>query len=374
MKKLLFILLLLSACGPKQYLPTPTVFKKASSTIYGLDVLGIAIQDIKIIKNQLKQGMAIQALEGTFGDAIPPLKECLSTGKLSVWLLHLADGTCIRNNTCRSGAIKYSDYQSLQKRAIAAEKLHQLYPTVRCYLSPFLEHDSKDKNQVNRWFQTIKDFAPSCIPMVSAFTGYKPAGVLVQNHGNTATGAIISNDGENYQDSNIDRYKSGASLIALAWWPRLNGRVSGEKGVPPPPKLRKPKAKKYEVQQAVHTLLNTMSPMPIIAGCPGLKPPQLLKINAEDYDTTDPRENKPLLITKENLAKGWGIWKIGGEKIACANFYGPYSGGGYRYYVGSCSGESAYDLFKEAGSEWVLFKNGRTCYTVNIIRRQPTYR
>lgn len=377
-KKFLWLLiLLLSACSavsPVEETRPGILFREAPAVQYGLDILGLAGQDIKVVKATLKPQVGLGALVGTFGDIFSPLRQCLDTGKVAFLRIHLGDGTCIRNHSCASGSVQYSNYPELIQRAKAVERICHAYPTVPCYTSPFLEHDSKDKSQVNKWYDIIREYNPSSTPVVSAFTGYRPPGILQEYHGNSAKGDIVSNDGESYFDSNIDAYKAGGHVISFAWWHRLNKRVSGEKGTPPPPKQRKPKATKDELQAAVYTLLNFEPPAPKVKGCPTIRRPQLLKTNAEDYNSNDPRENKPLFITQENFSKGWGIWTVQGRKIGCANNYGPYSGGGYRYYVGSCSGETSWGLFKELGSEWALFKNGKTCYTINILRRQPYYK
>lgn len=353
-----------------------------SEPLYGYDILGLAMQDIKIVKQEFAPNYALGTLAGTFGSPFEYQDELLATGKVSAWRTHLGNGTCKRNNNCGPGEFGPYDLKTLKKRAERYYALKLKYPGIPCFLSPYLEHDEKDKNLVNAWVALLRKTAPQCQVVISAFTGYVPPGVIIEKHGNTNTAAIVSNDGTSLFDANMTydggasqtepryRYRTNGSMIVFGWVNRCNLRVSGEK-VFVPPLQRKAKLTRDNMQQ-ITRLLKPVEGIPQSSMCPTparIKDPELWKTNSEDYANGDVRGDRPLFITKKKV-DSYSLHSMSGTKIGCTGSGSPYSGGGFRHYVGSCSGDSAVTLMNKSGSEWGLAKGGGSCYLVNFLRKQ----
>lgn len=342
----------------------------ASSAIadpmYGYDILGLAMQPIQMIKEEFMDGYCIGALEGTFGDVVPALDNLLDTGKVQCMRVHLGNGPCKRNGNCGPGEISPKNIKAIKDRALGIQALTVKYPRVKCYLSPYLEHDEKDKKLVNSWVKALKESAPDCRVVISAHTGYVPPNVLVEKHGNNAKGDVISNDGVSLFDSNSSKYRTGGKVIVFGWIHRFNLRVSGEKTFTQPRKRTNKVTRDNMIQ--VGRLLKPQEVKPNTQ-CKSISAPELWKTNAEDYGdkVNDPRGDKPLYISKNKVSK-YSITTISGKVIGCAKYYGPYEGL-YRHYVGNCSGDSGVELMDKAKSEWILLKGGSKCYLANAIRR-----
>lgn len=347
----------------------------SSQDFYGQDILGLAMQDVGMVAKTLEQGQAIGVLAGTFGPTIKPLRRLLVTGKVPAFRAHLINGTCWRNRVCEAGEPRPNNIKAIRKRAKEYADLQAEFPNVKCFLSPVLEHDEKDKGLVLSWVRAIHDAAPQCEVVISAFSGWVPPGVLVERHGNDAKGDIISNDGESLFDSNSPKYRTGGRIMVLGWINRYNLRVTGEKTFTPPSK-RKHKASKTDLIQAMRLLKPEWPKAQPPGTCQNtrdLKDRELLKTNAEDYGNGDARGNKPLFISKSKSQR-MKILSPNGKEIGCTSYYGPYEAGYNRHYVGSCSGDSGVSLMDKANHEWVFVKDGNTCVRVNSIRRKGYYR
>lgn len=346
-----------------------------SEGLKGYDILGLAKQDIKMIGSTIAKDSAIGVLEGTFGSAIPPLEKLINTGKVIAFRAHLTNGTCFRNRACERGEPPAGDIKALRTRASSYEALHRRHPEVKCYLSPRLEHDEKNKELVNSWIKSIKESAPSCEIVCSAFTGYCPNGVLIEKHGNSSKGDVVSNDGESLYDANTGTYWGNGREISLAWIHRFNLRTTGEKTFTPPSK-RTAKATKNDMLQ-INALMEPIAPIPptpsFCKSIKQLKAPELLKSNSEDYNQGNARDNKPVLIIKQKASK-FVIKSPDGKPVACATYYGPFQNGLSRYYVGACSNVPNAEVLRRANSEWVYYQSGKSCYLGNAVRRLGYYR
>lgn len=363
----------LSGCSSRhsQSIESFNITSFSAEPIYGMDILGLSKQRVDVISEELAPNSAIGVLQGTFGNAIPPLETLINTGKVVAFRAHLGNGPCKRNKNCQPGEPRPYDLKTMKARAERFEALTLRHPNVECYLSPFLEHDEKDKELVKAWVGLLQKVAPSCRVVISAFTGWKPPGVLNEEHGNLKSGDIVSNDGVSLFDSNSPLYRKHGKLLVLGWIHRFNGRLSSEKSFTPP-KQRRWQATRDNLKQVTRLLrpeeLKPDSP------CIEVIKPNLWKSNAEDYgENPDGRGDRPLFISKIKTSR-FVINRSDGSTVGCARYYGPYSGGGYRYYVGSCSGDSGVTLMNKARSEWVILRGGGRCFLSNTIRRKGYYR
>lgn len=361
----------------KSLLITVIIFLVTSQSVFadavkGYDILARARENDQVVRQNILPGTAEGVLQGTFGDVIPHLEGDINTGKLVAFRAHLNNYTCIRNHNCEAGEPKITDLDSLRKRAQAFEALHQRHPNVGCYLSPWLEHDIKDQAVVNQWFQIVKAAAPSCQPDCSYGVGYCPP-TLIERHGNQAHGDIVSNDGESLWDSDSVDYWKHATILVLGWIHHENNRRSGEKTWTPPSK--RPALLTAQDIQQINALMQQQPPAPpapaVCKKVIDLKKPQLLKSNSEDYGQGNPRDDKPVLLVTAKYKNGLGVLSPLGQKVACAsNVHNlPPLGNLNRYYLGECSNKANIRVLKEAGSEYVFYRNGNICYRGNAIRR-----
>lgn len=335
---------------------------------YGLDLLGLAKTDAALVAREADNNSAVGFLDVTFGNPYPHLKILLTSGKFTKVRVHLVDYTCYRNKKCLPGTLPESDVSRIKKRAKRFAEFMNQFPGVEQFVSPALEHDVKDEAVVRAWFNAIKVNAPRAKLVCSAFTGWCPAGAIKEKHGNSAKAAIVSNDGQSLFDSNSWEYRKHGTRLVFGWINAFNGRTSGEKTFTPP--LKRVNWPTSDNIKQVVRILREPEPKPP-SGCQAVKAPELLKTNAEYYgkELDDGRGDKALFITekKYQILK---IFKVGStSEIGCLRYYGSFSGGGHRYYIGSCSKEAPTELMDELRSEWGELRGDGRCWLINSVRR-----
>jgi hypothetical protein len=382
MRKIIVTLMLfvLTGCATVQPpAPTASVFRTAVN-YKGYDVLGLARQDTKMIAREARPGTVLGVLHDTFGDEAPKVREMIADhpGKFVAIRAHCRDGTCVRNKSCAPGTPSLNNMPVMAECAREYNSISQ-DTGVPCWLSPVLEHDEKDKNVVQTWINTLRSNAPLCGLVQNPFSGTTVPGVIVERHGGKkASGSIISTDGVSLYDVDTRTWWNQATGFSLGWINRFNLRLSGEKGKPPFPKDRplKNRATVYDMQ-LIGRLMEPVTPQtPWPSVCRNrreIKSPEVLKSNAEDYANGDPRANKLVFLTKFSGSQ-FDIINSAGRKVACLKRYSPSLDGLNRYYLGSCSPLNNIEVMDKAGSEWVFFRNGSTCYRGNAIRRLGTWR
>ncbi len=356
------------------------MFTSVADTRYtGLDILGLAKQNTSTILSVIPENTAIGVLWGTFGDVEKPLRKLLKSGKVNAVRMHMVNGPCIRNNRCeKKQEINIKNLDLMRERVKAYAKIMNDFPTVKCFVSPVLEHDVTDPKLVRSWFKVIDEEMPTCTKVCNAHSGWCPikTSVLKEKHGNNpGNWDIVSNDGASIFQSNSAEYRKNGKVMNLAWYHEMNLLADGIDAFIPPTKrtcqstadlykqalllLEKPKREpSYNIPQCL-----TYS---------DFKNKELLKTNAENYCNSDKRGNRPLLILNKKYNSDIKIITEKSEEIGCFKYYGTYGSDGsqYRYYVGTCSGETPAKLYEEAISENVVFKTeDGVCYRGNTIRR-----
>lgn len=347
----------------------------SAEPIYGQDTLGLAQHNVQVLAEEIDANSAIGVLDVTFGDPYPKLKRLLDTGKVRAVRMHLIDGTCIRNHVCPPGAPGYADLDTLKKRVKRLHLFAGAYPGVAWFVSPWLEHDCKDRELVKKWFQIIAVEAPEMVPVCSAFTGFCPPGPLKESHG-FKSGDIISPDGIDHVDLDSIAYRSMGRAIVFSWRPQNNGRVSGEKVfVPPLKRVNWPT--RDDIRQQVRLLRQPQPNPPLAQGCRDIRKPELSKTNAEFYGSgqDDGRGNKLLFIANAQLPKV-GVYAVNGRTVGSLSYYGPFSGGGFRHYIGGRYGsnQTPTQLMDQLGGEWGYLRSGAKCWQFNAIRRLGYFR
>lgn len=376
MKKLFILILLLTACSTTRPPEPLQPFIEEIPVCHGQDILGLARQDYEQIANNWSQGECLGVLAATFGPTIKPVATVISKNNVPAVRWHLS--FCNHNNQCTPGECQPTDLPCMIKKAKSVNKLHSIYPDTQCYLSPRLEYSEKNKDKVTRWFMAVGEAAPLCILVASPMPGsYVPPNVLLEKHGNSPGIAdIVSNDGANYFDSDSVKYNKTGKLINFKWTYRDNLRLSSEKGTALPPKQR-PLTNRLGLQdlKQMQLMKEPLPPMPRPGFCANfhtLSNGETWKNHSEDYGAAgDSRSNRPLLISSNKASKLY-IYNEEGKNIACAKYYGPYEKL-RRFYVGSCSGDHAVDLYRKA-KDWIYIKYGNTCIGLPSIRRWGTFR
>lgn len=359
----------------------------------GQDILGLAMQDVDMIAANIEPGTALGVLQGTFGNVIPALDKLLATGKPSAFRAHILNGCCHRNGNCERGEPKPTDVRAIGERAKRLGNLALKYPQIKCYLSPVLEHDVKDEALVKSWIAAIKQNAPTCTPIISAFTGVYLAGVLRESHNWRARGFhVLSPDGTSGFDIDHTSYGTGRETMLFNWIPRYNLRPAGFI----PPSKRTAKVSKDELLQA-QRLLHPQETKPTgkppqcesvrAVGDPpkGWNPKkkqpnpnakELWKTNGEDKDNGDVRANKPVFISRYNLPT-IDLINSRGNKVAYLRYFGTYppAGNGFhRHYLGTGSNLTPVALMDKNRGEWLWLDLKKECVLVNAIRRKGYYR
>lgn len=373
--------------------PTPTetpitkpdlsgIFRAQKSANYqGYDVLGLARQDYKMICDKVLPGTVLGFLDGSFGDVEPALRHCLSTQKFAAFRGHCRDGTCKRNGTCPPGTPALDDKDRLRACGEKYNKIAQ-DTGVPCWLSPVLEHDEKDKKKVQEWFTVLKSAAPLCGMVQNPHTGTTIPGITLEKHGGAKLSKsnpdIGSTDGVSIYDVDTRSWWNNSKGFSLSWINRDNLRVTGEKGTPPYPHKRplsrRVKPLDMDTRNRLMQPVTPETPWPAVCKVRrDIKSPEILKSAAEDYDNGDVRANKMVFLTKFSGSQ-FDIINSSGRKVACLKRYNPSLDGLNRYYLGSCSSLNNLNVMDKAGSEWIYFRNGNTCYRGNAIRRLGVYR
>lgn len=358
----------------------------ALSPKYRLDLL---VASVRKIQKVIPTGSLIDT---TFGPNVQVLRPVFDSGITNIHRAHLLNATCVNNNRCWAGD-KLNGYnlarieseaknpnsnlsRLLCQQAQIVLQWQQAYANIRFLISPLLEHQVTAA-AVAAMRNTLAGCAPSLSFVDSPRNGAnyaKVPGTLLEKHG-VFTADWASNDGSSAVDIDIEAWRSSVGPppnIGLIWATCDNGRYPDEDN-PPRPDLRKgfPTADQFDHLAALELLPTVRPPF---AQCPSAAPlqkPRLWKPWAEDKGTGDPRANKPLLILPTQTSQ-INLFSPTGTVVATMKYYGPYSGGGFRYYSGTGSNLTAYQMYQQ--SEWLYFREGNSCFYVNPLRRSGYFR
>lgn len=367
MKKLLILISFLLLCS------------SAWAQHKGLDLLGLAQLDVKMVAQEIDHGTSIGVLKSTFGNEEPNEQYLINTGKVDCFRVHLIDGT-VNGHACSGNVTSLS---VLRSRAQEAKRFFiDKNPGQCAYLSPVLEYGCRDKKIIDGWFKLLAtefpQFGVVCSPMKNE---YCPPGILREMHGNkvnadgSPTADFTSNDGNSLFDADSTKWQNTGRVMSLGWSYCANGRVSGEKpgDKVPPPTQRVNWCSRDEIRQLVR-LMRPAQPKPATA-CKDVPGNEIWKTNAEYYGKgkDDGRGNKPIFISK-NKFSSFDVLTTGGKKVGCLKYFGTYQGGGYRSYMGSCSKQTPTQLMDALGQEWGIMKSSGQCYNINAIRRLGSFR
>lgn len=363
-----------------------------AQTIQGYDVLGLA----KYCQRYLEAPKlpAVSTLMNTFGDPLPCIEKRIQQGGLKLAQIDLIDATCWRNNKCPAGVPKPTDTRVIKQRSQKVSVLAMRYPQVEWWVSPALEHDVRDANQVKKMMRAAQEGCPTCKIINSPFSGAKVP--PLELHGTKVRAFAVSGDGASLFDA--DTLKSDGKLggqpfehqfsgtnQTYAWFNEMNLRCTGEKNFTPPLKrTNRPTPdlfrQAYLVMQPEQDKPSQRPPQ--CKTVVDIRAPEIHKPNAEAYcngQQIDQRGNKPLLIIKKAGKRGdrLELLRKDGKRVGSYGYYGsfPEIRGAHRWYIGSGSGQTPSRLYDLLGGEWGFVPiGGGKCLNVNVIRRLGTFR
>jgi hypothetical protein len=355
----------------------------------GYDVIGLAKYCDRYL--QAPRLPQVSVLLRSFGDPLPCIEKDLQRGgKIKVQYV-LRDATCWRNRACPPGTPGLQDWGDMKQLASQVNKLAVKYPGVKHEISPYLEHDFKDAAVIKKACQVALSQCPSCSCINEPFSGTKNTGFPLELHGTKTRAWSVSGDGASMfdgdnlkNDGNDFQHRISGSDSTYAWIDAFNLRCQGMKNfVPINQRTAKPTEDHFKQAHKIMTTEEDPVPQQAPGICKSLRKVQggeIVKTNAEKYcnpETGDPRGDKPLLIIKKAGSKGekMKVFSPGGKEVGCFKYYGVYQGNLHRWYMGDCSGQKPFELYKQLGQEWGFAHIGKgECLLFNSLRRMGSYR
>jgi hypothetical protein len=389
----LFLLLTLRIVFALIFFVNTVSAQEKKPRILSYDVLGLAMFCDTFLKAPKLPGLS--TLMNTFGNPLPCVEKRISKGGMELVQVDLRDATCFRNKVCPPGTPALTDWKTLLARAQAVNKLAVKYPSIEWWLSAWLEHDIKDEPTVLLGCDVALKGCPTCQCINSPFSGARPPQLKLELHGTTKASKAFSNSGDGASmfdadniknDGNDFQHRTSGSDQEHAWWNELNLRCTGEDHFTPP--LQRTAFPELWQFQLAALILQNAEPNapPAPKACTKVrsvnaKNGEIVKPLAERYcngKKDDGRGNKPLLIFKKSGKKGDKIDVVSsdGKKVGCFQYYGTYTKPGlHRWYMGDCSKQNAWQLYKQLGNEWGFVKlGGGNCLKFNSVRREGVYR
>lgn len=410
MKKYLLLLLSIVAGCSTQTTPVSSVVIQPSHTPVpplpsitksilvqntpGYDVLGLATYCRTFLS--APKLPAVSTLygngSGDFGDPFPCLEKRIAQGGIQKVQMDLVDATCVRNNVCPKGSPSLPALSTVRARAKVLNAHAILHPEIEWWASPYLEQDIKDPAVINQACSTIHSVCPTCHCLNSPFTGARPSGIPVELHGTQSKAFSVSADGSSIfdgdtlkNDGNNFQFRNAGTSQTYAWWNALNNRCTGEHSFTPIiNRTERPEAWQFQLANHLMTTDEDAKPAnpPQCKSVREVNGAEIVKPTAEKYcngSKDDGRGNKPLLIIRKNGKRGdkLNVYNTTGTLVGCFAYFGPYTRPGtYRWYMGSCSGQNAWELYTDMKSqEWAFADLGNgQCLRFNTVRRMGVYR
>lgn len=318
--------------------------------MFGLDFLGGAKYP-DLVRKKLPKGWALGIFLDTFGDASKLIEQVAKGGKCPAIRVHLAWKD--------QHDFKPSEFGKIAKKAEIIEKLARKYKIVQFYISPACEHRLSSSEAVQLLKMTAAK-APSCVIINNPEKGSGVPGFLTEKHGDGSETphAIASWDGTSCVDGDVTRWKQLTSKceIQFLWEPRFNWRRESDDTTPRPKRKGWPDA----------TLIDSVVFLTSNRGNVGSLPSKaLFKTHAENNGEADHRAEKPVYIhpTKDDFAE---LVCLNQKVIHSMMYFGPYEGGGYRYYASEWGFKLAEKARKLSGSPLVKIRvNGKEFGPIN---------
>ena len=332
--------------------------------LWGLDLLGLSRFPDLALREQ-PAGWSIGCFgSGVFGNPYPALDRILATGRVPRVRVQ-----CLWSDSHSFGPADLP-------RAIAeAKKLAPLigkYPNVEFRVSPYCEHrlSGRDITQV---LAAVQKVVPTAVMVNAPCPGHRVylPGVVNELHG-AETGPVPSGrvdfsfDGTPCVDADVEAFKRKYANAETFYFhePRFNGRWEDNDKTPRPDRKGWPDS----------ALIDSVIYLHRDKGAARLAKGWLYKSHSENKGSGDARAEKPVLI---------GPVKTREVRLVCDNgqvadvlrYYGPYSGGGFRYYASAWGYQTAEKARRIQGHPLVkVVADGKGYGTINPAFREGSYR
>lgn len=321
--------------------------------MFGLDHLGIA-KYREVARASHPQGWALGAFSDTFGDAIPAVKGILATGRCPR----------VRIHAMWKDSHNYSqkDFPAIEKELKRWRPVVASFPHIDWYFSGACEHHLSVADSV-RLAELVLNVHPDRFAVNVGDHDLTMRQTINETHGTKARIGRpkynFSFDGSACVDSDVESLKERHedAETFFFWEPRFNGRWETSDTTPRPKRNGWPNRK----------LISSVVALAESCGKVELPAKWIYKSHAENKGTGDPRAETALFVSP---IKTDAILLKDGSKVKCVfKYYGPYSGGGYRYY--NAQYKWGYDIAKRPLQ---VVANGKRYGEVNPVFRCGSFR
>lgn len=286
--------------------------------IFGLDHLGLA-KYADLAAREHPQGWALGCFANTFGDSLPAVERIIASGRCPFVRVQL-----VWSDTHTFAA---REVAQAYKEAARWEKLARKYPAVKFELSPFCEHNLRNPDS---YLDKIKEIAPSCTPVNTPWKGAYSKKYKNEVHGSNAralsTPYNFSYDGSGCVDADVQAHKAkhkGADVFFF-WTYQFNGRRNANDPTPRPQRKFWPTS----------GLIDSVIYLHRDKGDQKLESKYLWKSHSDQHENPpEPRALKPVLIAPVKAPRA-ELVASNGQVVAVLPYYGPFSDGRHRYYLG----------------------------------------
>ena len=335
--------------------------------MWGLDHLGIAKYG-QLAADEHPDGWALGAFSRVdgFGDALPAVEKVIKTGRCPRVRLHL-----MWKDDHKFSSI---DFHYIAKEARRVKCLIVKYPHIDWRVSGACEHTLK-ADKAGELKRIVMREMPTGVTYVNT-PWIKGGGALLGNTINEVHGAEarppkgahqFSFDGSSCVDSDVTAIKARFSKADtfFFWGPQANGRLTTQDKTP------RPQRKAFPTARYIDSWIYLSGDR----GAVKLPKNWLIKSHADQHTVPpEPRAGKPVCIIPIK-AREIKFTTTAGQVIATASYYGPFSGGGYRYYISDWGYLLAEKAKRISGTPTVEVRvNGKLYGTTNLAFRQGEFR
>lgn len=285
--------------------------------IHGLDLLAGATYKKEVL--QVSQEYAIGLFAETFGDAFPVAEACLKNGCKLIRIQLLWSDT---------HSFGDKDIPKIKKLAAKYNKLANKYPAADIRLSPFCEHNLSNPD---KYLDICQVAAPNCLIINTPWKGAFSKKYINEIHGDHVKPQgryHYSFDGTECTNADVEAYKKkyGDAEVFFMWTSRFNLRWSEKDKTSRPQRIKESKQRSPSSD-----MVESIAYLFTDKGNTQIPKKTTVKSHAERHQAIDPKGDKLLVIFPEKH-KALTL-KRGGKKIGTLNYYGPFDGGGHRYYA-----------------------------------------
>lgn len=271
-------------------------------------------EELRHIPNRI----AVSGFARTFGDFFPVAKKELDRGR------ELIRVQLIWKDDHKFGP---PEFKAAVKEAKRYNILCGVFPG-RLEVSPFTEHNLGNPDP---FLNQVQDAAPNCRIVNNPWKGGLSNKFKNEVHGTHARVPgkpfNFSYDGENSVDSNMEvvKQKFKEADLLCVWHPRLNLRYRMADGTSRPQRIKEAKQRKPGKRD-----LESYAYLFTEKGNTSIPKKWLVKSHADNHGSGDMKGDRLLVIAP---VRGEAITlKREGAKVGTLQYYGPFDGGGFRYY------------------------------------------